>query len=352
MRHHDLGNLFIYLFIYFYSVICFYSSDFIPHLVYPLTVPHLTLSPPSSLGRCFHPTPTLPDLPGAPSLSTVSAPSLTESRPSSPRLYMCWKPYTSWYMLHGWWLTVWKLLEFQVKWEFWSSYGVALFLNFIQLSPKSISRFSSYCQLVGYKYLDLFQLHIGPFKESHDRPICKHTIESGLGLPTWTGSQFGPVTGPHFPQTLLYFYSCSSFRHEQFWVRVFDCEMATPSLQLMPYLFLLEVDSTSSISHCRALHRRSFPLSPKNFSPPRSLFQVFWGISRLIFRVVISVCNLISNGGVLSFLRILTSMCCHLNFWPYTILTGVRWNLMVVLICTSLMNNEFKRFLKCFSAII
>jgi len=43
---------------------------------------------------------------------------------------------------------------------------------------------------------------------------------SGLGAFPWDGSQVGPVTGPPFPQSLLHFCACSSFRQEQFWVRV------------------------------------------------------------------------------------------------------------------------------------
>jgi hypothetical protein len=31
-------------------------------------------------------------------------------------------------------------------------------------------------------------------------------------------------------------FSCSSFKRKQFWVRVFDWGMATPSLYMMPYL--------------------------------------------------------------------------------------------------------------------
>ena len=50
-------------------------------------------------------------------------------------------------------------------------------------------------------------------------------------IPSWAGHW------TVFPQSLLRFCTFSFFRQEQFWVRIFDCEMATPSLYLMPSLF-------------------------------------------------------------------------------------------------------------------
>jgi hypothetical protein len=71
----------------------------------------------------------------------------------------------------------------------------------------------------------------------------------------------------------------------------------------------------------------------------------------LISRVVVPVCNPTSNGGVLLFLHILANMCCHLIFFILVILIGVRWNLRVVLNCTSLITKDFEHFFKCFLAI-
>jgi hypothetical protein len=51
---------------------------------------------------------------------------LTELRPSSPLLYMCWGPHITWSMLPGWWSGVWEISGVQVNWDCWSSYRVAL----------------------------------------------------------------------------------------------------------------------------------------------------------------------------------------------------------------------------------
>ena len=50
-------------------------------------------------------------------------------------------------------------------------------------------------------------------------------------------------------------------------------------------------------------------------------------------------------------LHILTSVYCHLIFLIIVILSGVRWNLRVVLICISLMTKDVEHFFRYFLAI-
>jgi hypothetical protein len=68
----------------------------------------------------------------------------------------------------------------------------------------------------------------------------------------------------------------------------------------------------------------------------------------MISRVVVQACNPTNNGGVLLFLHILML---SPEFLILAILTGVRWNHRVVLICISLMNKDVEHFFKCFSVI-
>jgi hypothetical protein len=71
----------------------------------------------------------------------------------------------------------------------------------------------------------------------------------------WAGSQFGPVSGPPFLQAVLWFCPLSSFTQEQFWVRVFDCGMATHPSLFFYWRWALQVPSV----YCRAdvFHLRS-----------------------------------------------------------------------------------------------
>jgi hypothetical protein len=79
----------------------FYSPDFISLLVHLLTVPHTI--PPSPISKMPPLSdPTRPPNSLGPQVSWgLGVSSLTESRPSSPLLYMCWGPHTSWCMLPG-----------------------------------------------------------------------------------------------------------------------------------------------------------------------------------------------------------------------------------------------------------
>ena len=71
-------------------------------------------------------------------------------------------------------------------------------------------------------------------------------------------------------------------------------------------------------------------------NPPVVLCPIFWETTRLISRVVVQACNPTSNGEVFLFLHIPASICCHLSF-ILAILSSIRCNLMIVLICLFLM---------------
>jgi hypothetical protein len=71
------------------------------------------------------------------------------------------------------------------------------------------------------------------------------------GIPRWAHhwTTFPSVSSP--------FCLCSYFTQELFWVRVFDCRMATPSHHLIA---CLSTGSRNSLPHCWAFHLRPRPL--------------------------------------------------------------------------------------------
>jgi hypothetical protein len=115
-------------------------------------------SPPPCLFKdvpmLLHPTRVLNSL-GPPVSWGLGASSLTEPRPCSPLLYMCWEPNNSWCILTCWWSSVWEISGVQINWDGWSCYRVTLLLSFSQPFPNSITGVSSFCPLVGCKYLHL-----------------------------------------------------------------------------------------------------------------------------------------------------------------------------------------------------
>ena len=52
-------------------------------------------------------------------------------------------------------------------------------------------------------------------------PVCKHhrvSVIPGIGVCPWDESQVGLVIGWPFPQSLIHFCPCISFRQDKFWV--------------------------------------------------------------------------------------------------------------------------------------
>lgn len=66
---------------------------------------------------------------------------------------------------------------------------------------------------------------------------------------------------------------------------------------------------------------------------------IFWGTIVLMFIVAVQVCTPTSNGWVFHELSLVLLI--------LAILTDVRWNLKVVLICSSLMAKDVEQFFKC-----
>jgi hypothetical protein len=83
------------------------------------------------------------------------------------------------------------------------------------------------------------------------------------------------------------------------------------------------------------------------------LCPIFWGPIKLPFRVVIQACNPNSQE---QWRRVPLSPhhrqpLLSPEFFILAILTAVRWNLRIVLICISLIIKDFEQFVRCFSAI-
>lgn len=78
------------------------------------------------------------------------------------------------------------------------------------------------------------------------------------------GSNLGQSLGPPFSQSLL-FCPCSSYRQEEFWVRVFNSGIEPHPSTWCP-VFLLEVDSTSYLFPLRVFRLSSLPLSPESLT--------------------------------------------------------------------------------------
>jgi hypothetical protein len=135
-------------------------------------------------------------------------------------------------------MCVWQISRVQLSWDCWSSCWIPL-LSFFQPFPNSTIGVLGFYPLVRCKYL-LLSLSDAYWASQRAAMLgCRYTIASvivsSLGAAPWPGFKLGPVIGPPYAQSLLHFSPWRVFMQGQFWVRVFDCGMATPSIHLMPW---------------------------------------------------------------------------------------------------------------------
>jgi hypothetical protein len=136
------------------------------------------------------------------------------------------RPYTSCCLLPIWCSSVLEIFGVQINWDYWSSYRFALLVGGFQPSLIQPQRLASAVHWLGANIVIwLFQLLLGSTGvQSSMVHFCECSITSvivsGLETSLLVGSCLGPVPGSSFPQALLHFHSCNSFRQEQLWVRV------------------------------------------------------------------------------------------------------------------------------------
>ena len=93
------------------------------------------------------------------------------------------------------------------------------------------------------------------------------------------------------------------------------------------------------------------PLKNNMLDHMRGLVLIFWGTSIPHSIVAAPIYNHINSIGGFPFLHIFSNTCVFLSFWLIATLTSVRWYLIVVLICISLIIRDVEHVSLCLLAI-